>query len=218
MSRCPSPPPPRASPPRRLGSWIWAPLASGRRKDTRDVAAGRALIPDKPRLVLERSNPHHFFHRGLAAGARKGAPLLRQIRHDAFPLTIDNAPQHRRLRHHGPFCGRKISVKKPCSRRGRPARVTAIRAVLMPIRTFLGGHRFDGETVRLMGIAFETALASLRSAPDCTDPVREAIARKIIELAKAGERDPERLCDEALKGLRPIEPPAAPGQSTPSVL
>jgi hypothetical protein len=70
----------------------------------------------------------------------------------------------------------------------------------MPIRTLLDGHRFDGETVHLMGIAFEMALASFRPVPDHADPVREAIARKIIELAKAGGRDPERLCIEALKG------------------
>jgi hypothetical protein len=71
----------------------------------------------------------------------------------------------------------------------------------MPIRTLLDGHRFDGETVRLMGIAFEMAFASFRPVPDHADPVREAIARKIIELAKAGGRDPERSCNEALKGL-----------------
>jgi hypothetical protein len=50
-----------------------------------------------------------------------------------------------------------------------------------------------------MGLAFEMALASLRSG--CTDPLREALVRKIIELAKTGERDPERLCEGALKDL-----------------
>ena len=69
----------------------------------------------------------------------------------------------------------------------------------MPIRAFLKSHKFDDEIVRLMGLAFEMALASLRH--DCPDPLREALARKIIELAKAGERDPERLCDDALKAL-----------------
>ena len=37
-----------------------------------------------------------------------------------------------------------------------------IRAAFMPIRRFLGGHKFDGETIRLMGIAFEMALAAFR--------------------------------------------------------
>jgi hypothetical protein len=34
-------------------------------------------------------------------------------------------------------------------------------------------------------------------------PTRDAVAQKIIELAKAGERDPERLCDGALKATQP---------------
>ena len=45
----------------------------------------------------------------------------------------------------------------------------------MPIRAYLNGEGFDPETVRLMGLAFEMALASLRSG--CTDPLREALAR-----------------------------------------
>jgi hypothetical protein len=73
----------------------------------------------------------------------------------------------------------------------------------MPIRGYLDGHRFDAETIRLMGIAFEMALGSLRATPGHADPVREAAARKIIELAKAGERDPERLCAGVSKALRP---------------
>jgi hypothetical protein len=74
----------------------------------------------------------------------------------------------------------------------------------MPIRRFLDGQPFDLDTIRLMGLAFETALASLGPTPDYADPVREVIAGKIIELAKAGERDPERVCDAALKDLRPV--------------
>jgi hypothetical protein len=82
-------------------------------------------------------------------------------------------------------------------------RNTAIRALHMPIRAYLdGADGFDSETIRLMGIAFEMALASLRSTPDCTDPVRETVARKIVELMKAGECDPERLCESALKEFR----------------
>jgi hypothetical protein len=78
----------------------------------------------------------------------------------------------------------------------------------MPIRAYLNGEGFDPEPVRLMGLAFEMALASLRS--DCTDPLREALARKIIELAKAGERDPERLCEGALKDLPTVSASTLP--------
>jgi hypothetical protein len=73
----------------------------------------------------------------------------------------------------------------------------------MPIRRYLDDHRFDEETVRLMGIAFEMALGSLYATPGHADPVREAVARMIIELVKAGERDPERLCEGVSKALRP---------------
>jgi hypothetical protein len=73
----------------------------------------------------------------------------------------------------------------------------------MPIRTYLEGHRFDDETTRLMGIAFEMALVALQRTEGTVSPTRDAVAKKIIELAKTGERDPERLCDTALQSLRP---------------
>jgi hypothetical protein len=76
----------------------------------------------------------------------------------------------------------------------------------MPIRPYLDGHKFDGETIRQMGIAFEMALASLRPTPDWNDPIRAALAQRIIALAKAGERDPERLCDGALRAVSPADP------------
>jgi hypothetical protein len=75
----------------------------------------------------------------------------------------------------------------------------------MPIRPYLDGHRFDGETIRQMGIAFEMALASLRPTPDWNDPIRAAFAQRIIALAKAGERDAERLCEGALRALSPAD-------------
>ena len=58
----------------------------------------------------------------------------------------------------------------------------------MSLRTYLDDQSFDAETVRLMGVAFEIGLATLR--PPDSDPLREAVSWKIIELAKAGERDP----------------------------
>jgi hypothetical protein len=77
----------------------------------------------------------------------------------------------------------------------------------MPIRAYLDGHKFDGETTRQMGIAFEMALASLGATPGCDHPIRAALAQRIIALAKAGERDPEQLCDGALRGSQPAERP-----------
>jgi hypothetical protein len=76
----------------------------------------------------------------------------------------------------------------------------------MPIRAYLQGHKFDFETVRLLGIAFEMAIVVLQQGDGIVSPTREVVAQKIIELAKAGERDPERLCDGALKATQPMAP------------
>ena len=65
----------------------------------------------------------------------------------------------------------------------------------MAIRPFLSGQTFDPETVRLMGVAFESARAAVKRPGDLTD---EMIAKKIIELANAGERDVEVLGGAAL--------------------
>lgn len=76
----------------------------------------------------------------------------------------------------------------------------------MAIRAYLDGQTFDGETIRLIGIAFEMALGSFSATPGSDDPVRAALAHKIIALAKAGDRDPERLCEGALKAVSPPDP------------
>ena len=78
----------------------------------------------------------------------------------------------------------------------------------MPIGAYLEGQKFDGETTRLMGVAFEMALGTFGATLRPDDPIRAALAHKIIAQAQAGERDPERLCDAALKSVRPPDPVA----------
>jgi hypothetical protein len=56
----------------------------------------------------------------------------------------------------------------------------------MPITQFLGNSKFDPETRRIMGVAFEMARVALNVA-DRGDLANEVIAKRIIELAKAGE-------------------------------
>jgi len=58
----------------------------------------------------------------------------------------------------------------------------------MPITEFMSDFRTDPETRRLMGLAFE-------------------LTRVTLELAKTGERNPERLCDLALASI--TTPPRA---------
>jgi hypothetical protein len=67
----------------------------------------------------------------------------------------------------------------------------------VPITPFLDGEHFDAETRRIMGLAFEIALTSLRLS-DRGNIANELIARKIIAAARSGERDPDKLCDMAL--------------------
>ena len=60
----------------------------------------------------------------------------------------------------------------------------------MPITPFLDDTKFDPETKRVLGLAFEMARVALRLA-DRGDLANEIIAKRIIELAKAGERNPD---------------------------
>ena len=71
----------------------------------------------------------------------------------------------------------------------------------MPITQFLNGERYDPETKRVLGVAFEMTCIALR-AEDSDDSVKQAIAAEIIDLAKAGERNPDILCEQALKDIR----------------
>jgi hypothetical protein len=75
----------------------------------------------------------------------------------------------------------------------------------MPITPFLDGLNFDDETKRVMGVAFEMTYVALRLT-DQTNPIAAAIAGQIIELAKNGERNPDRLCEGALNSLH-LSPP-----------
>jgi hypothetical protein len=72
--------------------------------------------------------------------------------------------------------------------------------ISMPISQFLGNSKFDPETKRIM-VAFEMTRLALGLA-DRGDIANELIAKRIIELAKAGARNPELLCESAVKEFR----------------
>jgi hypothetical protein len=76
---------------------------------------------------------------------------------------------------------------------------------LMPIASFLDGQRLDPETRRVMGVAFEMARAALRLI-DRDDPAVAMLAKRIIELAKAGADNPDLLCEQVLNELRAAPP------------
>jgi hypothetical protein len=59
---------------------------------------------------------------------------------------------------------------------------------------------FGPEAIEALGKAYDMALASLRDVGQ-PDLVREVIARRIIETAQNGERDPAKLCAVALSAF-----------------
>jgi hypothetical protein len=59
---------------------------------------------------------------------------------------------------------------------------------------------FEPDATAAMGAAFEKACGFLDGTSQA-DIIREIIAKGIIDLARNGERDPDQLCDEALKTL-----------------
>jgi hypothetical protein len=75
----------------------------------------------------------------------------------------------------------------------------------MPITPFLDGFKFDPEAKRIMGVAFEMTCAALKYA-NRSDVAHEAIANRIIELARNGMLDPDRLCERVLGDLRTLPP------------
>jgi hypothetical protein len=70
----------------------------------------------------------------------------------------------------------------------------------MPITRLLNGSAFSPADITILSTAFEDALRTLRLA-DRVDPATEIVAKKIIELAQQGERDPARLREGAIKSL-----------------
>lgn len=75
----------------------------------------------------------------------------------------------------------------------------------MPIRQLLDSSAFNPEEVVLLCNVFEDMLRALKLV-DRSDPATSLIAKKIIELARRGERDPARLCDGVMKEFRPPLP------------
>jgi hypothetical protein len=73
----------------------------------------------------------------------------------------------------------------------------------VPIRFLLEyGDAFSPEDMKILVDAFEDTLRALKLT-DRKDPRGVAVAKRLIELAKRGERDPARLRDLVLKALRP---------------
>ena len=71
----------------------------------------------------------------------------------------------------------------------------------MPIRKILeGDHSFGPNELASLTAAFEESLRRLNLV-NRDDPAALTVAKLIIELAKDGERDPQRLCEGVLRKL-----------------
>jgi len=69
------------------------------------------------------------------------------------------------------------------------------------IHRLLQGAVFDDRAVKAMTTAYDAALVDL-GLLNRTERLKEIIACKIIECARYGERDPERLRELALMDIR----------------
>jgi hypothetical protein len=70
----------------------------------------------------------------------------------------------------------------------------------MAIYRLLKNRAFGPDEIKVLTIAYKEVLHALR-LKDRADPATETIAKKIIELAQRGERDPARLREQALRYL-----------------
>jgi hypothetical protein len=59
---------------------------------------------------------------------------------------------------------------------------------------------FDRETTKAVDTAFASSCQMLNLTTD--DPTTVFVARKIVELARRGERDPRKLCVRVLAALQ----------------
>jgi hypothetical protein len=70
----------------------------------------------------------------------------------------------------------------------------------MAIYRLLKNSAFGPEEIKVLTTAYEDTLRTLRLA-DRADPATEIIAKKIIEFAQRGERNPLRLRERAIESL-----------------
>jgi hypothetical protein len=73
----------------------------------------------------------------------------------------------------------------------------------MPIQPPLESEHvtFGPDMIAVLVIAFEDTLRQLRLV-DRNDPAVTVVAKRIIELARRGERDPIRLRDQTIQSFR----------------
>jgi hypothetical protein len=82
---------------------------------------------------------------------------------------------------------------------GIPSLAGELGARFVPIYSLLK-KSFRSNEVRPIAAAYELARAEL-GLVDHLDPITEMVARRIIEIAKTGERDPKLISERAVQEL-----------------
>ena len=82
----------------------------------------------------------------------------------------------------------------------------------MPITRLLQDTAFGPDEIAVLVAAYQDALRAL-SLVNRTDLATEMVARKIIELAKQGERDPVRLRERVIEAVSSRPPSVAPAST-----
>jgi hypothetical protein len=75
----------------------------------------------------------------------------------------------------------------------------------MPLTPYLKDSGLDQEGTRVAKLAFEIARLGI-GAPDRDSLIIAALAKRTVELAKAGERNPDLLCEQVLADVRTQHP------------
>jgi hypothetical protein len=88
-----------------------------------------------------------------------------------------------------------VAPSKPC-----PPVLVLMGSALMAIYRIFQTMAFEPEEIEVMSAAYEDALSALRLA-NRQDPIIELVARKIIQVARSGVRDPTQIREQALKEL-----------------
>jgi hypothetical protein len=70
----------------------------------------------------------------------------------------------------------------------------------VPIYPLLQGQVFDPELINALGTVFEDVLRTLKLT-DRTDPLTTIVAKRIIEVARTGECDPQRIRETVLRSM-----------------
>jgi len=71
----------------------------------------------------------------------------------------------------------------------------------MAIYRLLRREVFEPDDIRLLATVYEDVLSAVRIV-DRKGPLAEQIAKRVVQLAQAGERDPENLKDLALEAVQ----------------